>query len=91
MIWKKNEKKGCLISLIILISGFICLSIGIIYKIHILHTLGFLLPVYGGTIYKQLTIKDENKKWNLKKHLMMIVSLILITLFFTLIAYRKLW
>lgn len=35
--------------------------------------------------------KDENKKWNLKKHLMMIVSLILITLFFTLIVYRELW
>lgn len=91
MIIQENEKKGCLISLIFLISGFICISIGINYKIHILHTLGFLLPVYGGTIYKQLTIKDENKKWNLKKHLMMVVSLILITLIFTLIGYGKLW
>ena len=44
MTEKKNENKGCLIPIILLIIGFICIWIGVEYDIPVIKTLGFGFP-----------------------------------------------
>lgn len=86
-----NRKKGCLLSIGLFIFAIICFWIGTEYDIYVLKTLGYMLPVYCGTIYAQFAVKENNKRWSIKKHIIYIISLFIIAIVFTLIANGKLW
>ena len=85
----EKEKKGCLIPVALMAASIICIIIGLEYDIHILYAIGFMLPAYGGTMYNQYMHKD--KKWSLKKHLIVIIAFIIIVVSLTFIKYGKLW
>lgn len=87
----ESKKKGCLLSIGLFIFAVICFWIGTEYDIYVLKTFGYMFPVYSGTIYAQYAVKGNNKRWNIKKHIIYIISLFIIAIVFTLIANGKLW
>lgn len=91
MIMQKNEKKGCLIALALLIPGIVCIFIGIEYDIYILRTMGYIFPAYGGSMFANYANKNGIQKWSVKKHVIFSISCILISIAFTLIMYGRLW
>lgn len=91
MTKSENKKKGYLLAISLFILAIVCFWIGTEYDIYILKTFGYMFPVYSGTIYAQYAVKGNNKRWSIKKHIIYIISLFIIAIVFTLIAYGKLW
>lgn len=88
MTEKKNENKGCLFPIILLIIGFVCIWIGVEYDIPVIKTLGFGFPGYASCMY---TESVSGKKYTWKRHAMYISIILLACIAITFIFYRKLW
>lgn len=85
---KKDKKNGCLVPVIILIIGIVCLLIGIEFDLPVIKYLGFGFPTYAGSMYTEFV---SGKKWTWKKHTSYILLMLLVCIVFTFIMHGRLW